>query len=382
MVVKIIGHEVRSYSISPPKRRQEHTVQRPVQTSGQWRRWLSGEFDLLKSPSEDITLADVLQKGSDEPASDPSTYPGAILADMIDHSRRSCASPALVTRPPLAVTTARPRTSSRRSSFMNERYPLIEGSRNPSEQSQRNQTGSSSRVREGSSSCDPHPPKASIERQARKSSWLRPRVITGRQSIARMETMVVDQHDVKQDEKYSDLPSTAPNDIEVTNKSVGALQRKTKSTDRHRSAYELRANYKNSNTGRPTPIEIHRRPIPDMSSNDMLEDTTIRDISAGPYVSHLSSRPTNKAAADASNKENTPPSDVNGLPALSSSEWLGGGSTNKLRKPSAAPPVYGKRSVSRCSPTRNGKGGQGSPAQRMASQWLEKKSRESTPAFV
>ncbi|KAI7020593.1 hypothetical protein KC355_g2669 [Hortaea werneckii] len=116
----------------------------------------------------------------------------------------------------------------------------------------------------------------------------------------------------------------------------------------------------------------------------MLEDSTLMDIAAGPYASHQAPLPSTRNNED--EKENAPPAstDDDRLPALSSSEWLAAG-PNKSRKPSAVHPALRNRSVSRYSPARNtgpGKGSPASPGQRLAGKWLEKRSRETTPAFM
>ncbi|KAI7111387.1 hypothetical protein KC352_g35854 [Hortaea werneckii] len=153
--------------------------------------------------------------------------------------------------------------------------------------------------------------------------------------------------------------------------------------NKHRSALELRANYINTSTGRTTPLEIRRKNI--IHTSNMLEDSTIMDIAAGPYASHQAPLPSGRNNNE-DEKENAPPAsaDDDRLPALSSSEWLAAG-PNKSRKPSTVHPALRNRSVSRYSAVRNpgpGKSSPVSPGQRLAGEWLEKRSRETTPAFM
>jgi hypothetical protein len=157
-----------------------------------------------------------------------------------------------------------------------------------------------------------------------------------------------------------------------------------KISSRAKSTFDLRANYKNNANGRPKPIAVRRKT--EATNNILiLEDSTIQNISAGPYASQAAiTTPPN------ANKENTPPSEANSLPVLSSSEWLAAGTTKKrdARKTSAVHPAYRNRSVSRYSPSRtpnpgSGGGGGGSPGQRLVTNWLDgKRSKENSPAFV
>ncbi|KAK0256564.1 hypothetical protein B0A54_04595 [Friedmanniomyces endolithicus] len=397
MVVTITGREVKSYAISPPK---PETKQRPTQTSGQWRRWLSDEMSGFKAAGEDFSLAQAFLDGG---AADRSR---STSAEQIAHgaeARRTSIVPPADGRPasttisarPDSTATGRPRASSRRSSFMNERYPLVDTVRNSSGESV---TSRNLRSRAGSSSEREHTVQSISDRQTQRQAVSRNRVVTGRASIAQMQSIPTDEdvgasENTTQDYSMSgalpghdDHPTAA-----LAKQSVPVSEHQTRKANKHKSAYELRANYKSSSTGRSTPLEIRRRPMQGDTAN-MLEDNTIRNISAGPYAPHHVSaarKPSTHGHHTTNvNKENTSPAadTGSGLPALSSSEWLAAGAPNKSRTPSAVHPAYRKRSVSRYSPPKGasgvGGGGKGIPAQRMASEWLEKRSRESTPAFV
>jgi len=390
-MVKVTGREVRSYSISPAK--HERTVQRAVQTSGQWRRWLSEEMSAFGSHKEVKNAGNDVRKDTYASAWAQPACSGALFDELDD---RLPVLPALDARPPSATMTARPKASSRRSSFMNERYPMLDGDRNSSEQSVASRNVSSSQPPERPGSSDPSLQRPSVDSRARKASYTKPHIVSGRQSIARMETVTVNANDVGAGD-YVGKQSVRGNAALASEHEAGASSDKTKSstqgrpkaTAKHKSAFELRANFRSGNTGRSTPVEIRRKsPRENSNTADILEDTTIRNISAGPYAAQPTTVTTTKppARSNQANKENTPPSsEANSLPALSSSEWLaaGGGGGSKASA-AAVHPAHRNRSVSRYSPGRPKGSGQqgGSPAQRMASQWLEKRSRETTPAFV
>ncbi|KAK3658014.1 hypothetical protein LTR56_000778 [Elasticomyces elasticus] len=378
-VVTITGREVRSYSISPPK---QEVAPKPAQTSGQWRRWLSDEMHGIKSAEEDFRLAQVfLDSSRDRSTSGQQSLDG-------DKARHGSVSPLLKVRPgslttgarPQSGASGRPRASSRHSSFMNERYPIVDKLRNSSGESI-----ASRPIRSRAGSSTEQLVRPSIESQGQKRGFSRNRVVTGRASIAQMQSIPRDgSEDTTLDNTMMSgaLPADEPT-VTLT-KDLGQLERQTIKVNKHKSAFELRANYKSSSNGRSTPLEIRRKPMIDNTLN-MLEDTTIRNISAGPYASHH--LPTAAPAAHNKKENSLPPADINGLPQLSSSEWLSAGAPNKSRKPSSVHPAFRKRDASRYSPpkatpTITRDGGQGSLAQRMASEWLQKRSRESTPAFV
>jgi hypothetical protein len=128
---------------------------------------------------------------------------------------------------------------------------------------------------------------------------------------------------------------------------------------KHKSAFDLHARYKSSNTSASRPVEVRRKSTAPLTVA-VFEDNTIQNISAGPYAGVSSSN------AQA-NRENTPPhtKDDGGLPTVSSSEWLAG-PTGKKRDPKARP---------KSSPPKTGgfagSGREGSPGQRMVTGWLE-----------
>lgn len=158
--------------------------------------------------------------------------------------------------------------------------------------------------------------------------------------------------------------------------------------DKPKSAFDLRANYKNSNSDKAKPISIRRKSTKLPTNNYLLEDTTIQNISAGPYAFNQTA--STQTPADA-NKENSPPTELNSLPLVSSSEWLAAGANKKREGRDSSGlqqqhPAMRSRSVSRFSPSRTttiAPSSGGSPGQRMVTNWLEgRSSKESTPAFV
>ncbi|EME45819.1 hypothetical protein DOTSEDRAFT_71498 [Dothistroma septosporum NZE10] len=139
---------------------------------------------------------------------------------------------------------------------------------------------------------------------------------------------------------------------------------------RPKSAYELRANYRNSKTGRSTPIEVRRK----AAEATLMEDNTIHNISNGPYAAA-------SPRISSTNQENTRPP----LPAVSSSEWLAAGAGVKKRKEvKKATSMYMQPIASRENfMAGETNGAKRSPGQRMATSWLDdRKSKENTLAFV
>ncbi|KAK5682256.1 hypothetical protein LTS10_005382 [Elasticomyces elasticus] len=333
----------------------------------------------IKSAEEDFRLARVFLD------TDRSRSTSGQQSSDDDKARHTSISSPADARPtsttmsarPQSGTSGRPRASSRQSSFMNERYPIVDKLRNSSGESIMSRP-----VRSRAGSSTEQLVRPSIESQGQKRGFSRNRVVTGRASIAQMQSIPRDgSEDLTQD--LTMMSGALPTDEPTVTlmKDTGQSERQTIKANKHKSAFELRANYKSSSNGRSTPLEIRRKPMQAMNDNtlNMLEDTTIRNISAGPYASHH--LPTAVPAAH-NNKENSLPlADTNGLPQLSSSEWLSAGAPNKSRKPSSVHPAFRKRDASRYSPpkatpTITRDGGQGSPAQRMASEWLQKRSRE------
>lgn len=379
MVVKITSREVRSYSISPPK--AEQVIQRPVQTSDQWRRWISDEMSSFKAESDTLPLAGAVRKDSLQPPQPPSAQSSSVLSEPRKGSRTSSISPNPDARN-TSLPAARPRASSKRSSFMNERYPMLDPSRNSSDQSVRDRKISGSRARDLSVGRESKEQRPKIDAHGRSATWNNTSHSTNALTSTKPVALAAKEGPKKErlatetklfvNCQGNETPDThAPTSV------------RPRATARHKSAFELRAKFKTRSNGRSTPLEIRRRPMQD-AINDILEDNTIRRISAGPYASQVSIKQPERTWDDA-NKENTIPAESHTLPAVSSSEWLAAG-WNKARRQSDLVRAHCQdHYMPSQSPARNAgyqRSGQGSPAQRMASEWMEKRSRETTPAFL
>ncbi|GAB1741431.1 hypothetical protein NU219Hw_g6664t1 [Hortaea werneckii] len=394
-VVTITGREVRSYSISPPKKDAEDL--QPIKsalTSGQWRKWLSDEMHSFKNGLEGLSLTQTLTQG-EQPAAkgllgptrqseETGSRPGSVSPPFGGRCTSASAS-----RPQSVATNRGRRTGSRTSSTMNERYPMIETGRQSREQSLTSRNTSRQGFR--SASRTSNSPTEEVNQQSgdgrgQRRSFAQQRVVTVRQSLGQLNPITrrgdaINSLGAAQEPMMSGALPIGDEKADRSTKTASHFAGQHRVSNKHRSALELRANYTNASTGRTTPLEIRRKNI--IHTSNMLEDSTIMDIAAGPYASHqaplLSTR-------NEDEKENAPPAspDDNRLPALSSSEWLAAG-PNKSRKPTAAHPALRNRSVSRYSPARTtgpGKGSPASPGQRLAGEWLEKRSRETTPAFM
>ncbi|KAI7553624.1 hypothetical protein KC331_g1103 [Hortaea werneckii] len=395
-VVTITGREVRSYSISPPKKDTEDPQPaKSVRTSGQWRKWLSDEMHSFKNGLEGLTLTQALTQG-EQPAAkgflsptrqseETGSRPGSVSPPF--GGQRASAS---ASRPQSVATNRGRRTGSRTSSMMNERYPMIETGRQSREQSLTSRDTSRQGFR--SASRTSNSPTEEVNQQSgdghgQRQSIARQRVVTVRQSLGQLNPIArgrdaLNSFGAAQEPVMSGALPTGDEKDERSIKTASHSAGPHRVSNKHRSALELRANYTNASTGRTTPLEIRRKNI--IHTPNMLEDSTIMDIAAGPYASHQAPLPSTRNNED--EKENAPPAsaDDDRLPALSSSEWLAAG-PNKSRKPSTVHPALRNRSVSRYSPARNtgpGKGSPASPGQRLAGEWLEKRSRETTPAFM
>ncbi|KAK5112771.1 hypothetical protein LTR62_003869 [Meristemomyces frigidus] len=438
-LVRIMGHEVRSYSLSPEKKKAEAREQRgSVQTSGQWRRWLSDEMQSFKD--EGVEGLDV---GGGEPAAATRLsgvqrgYGGSLSPPPIPDVRpESSSNSKRERRASSTAATTRPRLRSRGSSVMNERYPMLDTGRTSSDQSVTTWGFSGTRA-EGTS-----------EREGMVDRGLEGRMggraVTARTSMSQIGPPVsrqaADENAVGSTTRGA--PSTEPaapqpQPAQDTNISTHRHRKATK----HKSAFELSTDYKRTskqNEDKVSSTSISATgyipyhpppPTPDLpslnanASANILEDNTIRNISAGPYADHPPLQAT-QIIPSSSRKENTrPPTPVptptptpvgggsGSLSAVSSSEWLaagGGGARKAKRAEGMHPALRQRRSVTRgavgFAVARPGEGkgeetgrrkekeevrgrdtgeGKGSPAQRMASEWLElRRSRDSTPAFV
>lgn len=355
MTVKITSREIKRYDISPPKK-PALTSQKPVQSSGEWREWLSGEINGLTAPSG---TGGFIQGPEAQLASNASTTEssGRERASSASHRRRS--DTLASDQASKGRRETRNCASSRRSSYMNERYPMVDSLDNPSRQSHRTSRKFSSASNAGTdterslqlpSSDDS---KRSVERP-RASNRTGAAAIPKRHSFAHLDSSA----------------KTPPTEHATSNTLTmsGALPNTTSTQPttthhKHRSAFDLRAKYKHSSTSAASrPLEVRRKNStttapPKAAPIPMLEDNTIINISAGPYADLA-------PPVVPSNKENTPPphasgEESGGLPAVSSSEWLAGPGGRK-KGDGGLKVAKGAGYVGR----------EGSPGQRLVTGWL------------
>lgn len=392
MMVTITGREVRSYSISPPKRTQRE--ERPIQASSDWRRWLSNEMNGLNEPGtlEGFMLPKAVLK-------DPDPVDRNVLATkhhsgrQEDEDRPECED-ASAGAYSTVTNGHNSHMNYKRSSLMNERYAMIETKRDSAAQSDRKdskvssrtesrqarsenlQPGRQSLVREGSlPSKEDTEPRSTVNREGPSKSRSVANFASAANGQCSPDAQYVDQ-------SANDAGSGSNNLLLSTTTATKEPVRETTRAYKPKSAFDLRANYKNSNSEKARPIAVRHK----LSNNEniyILEDTTLQNISAGPYASY---QPAGTNTTTDANKENSPPSEANTLPVLSSSEWLAAGTNKKreVKKASGLQPACRSRSVSRHSPARTiVPSGGSSPGQRMVTNWLDgKRSKENSPAFV
>lgn len=349
-VITVTGREIRSYSISPPKR-QSAPAERQVQGSGAWRKWLSDETQGFSglAAGHDLTLpGNIFGQSIAQLNGRSSDSERASIAAQSSSQRPDSATPPLGIMP----KERRPRATSRRLSYMNERYPMVDSSRNSSRQSGRtNRKFSGASAQETDAVHSTIPAGSETSQPSAESS----QILSKRHSSARLGrgTMRSSTAEPAASERFA-MSGALPNDTQPTTLPAKAPEIPAKSANRAKSAFDLRANYRHNSQTISRPLEVRRKTTtPGINKNAMLDDNTLRNISAGPYA----------------NKENITPSvDGEGLPALSSSEWLAGPTSRKRNSAQAGRYVAAK---------------EGSPGQRMVTGWLERRERGSgSPAFV
>lgn len=393
MMITITSREVKRYSLSPPKKMDQPT-QRPVQGSREWRKWLSDEMHGFVEPGDPENLAlanDKADVAAADITDDSITQGYAVLEDSVLDAEPRPAFPRLV-EGPKTQRPQRPRASSRRSSsYMNERYPIVESSRNSSRQSASNSHKVSfagadgTRSRNLSMTDDRNHPFPESQAHTIVPTEA-PRRVSKRHSLAQM---VMGSRSKPTDDQVAAGSTPSANDNLQSHEPAPPIPPKAaaRPTTKAKSAFDLRANYKNSRTSANSrPLEVRRKTTATPLTGNLLDDNTLRNISAGPYAPS----PSPACHSSAANKENTPSLlavEDNGLPAVSSSEWLAG-------------PIVGNKRESgqghiRCSPGKTGvlsesmggnrSGRGGSPGQRLVTGWLEGRMRDSqepSPAFI
>lgn len=137
--ITVTSREIKRFDISPPKK-HTLTAQQPIQASGEWRKWLSDEMtslteqnevDSLNVPQNPVTTlaTSTTECHSRDRAATTGTTGGG--------SQRRDSDTPTSDQPSKGRRDGRPRASSRRSSYMNDRYPMIESSDNSSRRTSR-----------------------------------------------------------------------------------------------------------------------------------------------------------------------------------------------------------------------------------------------------
>ncbi|KAI6913478.1 hypothetical protein KC334_g1395 [Hortaea werneckii] len=378
-VVTITGREVRSYSISPPKKDTEDPQPaKSARTSGQWRKWLSDEMHSFKSGLEGLTLTQALTQG-EQPAA-KGILSRTRQSEEIG-SRPGSASPpfggqrisASASRPQSVATNRGRRTGSRTSSMMNERYPMIETGRQSREQSLTSRNTSRQGFRSASRTSNSPTEEVnhlSGDGLGQRRSFAQQRVVTVRQSLGQLNPITrgrdaLNSLGAAQEPMMSGALPIGDKKADRSTKTASHSECPHRVSNKHRSALELRANYTNASTGRTTPLEIRRKNI--IHTSNMLEDSTIMDIAAGPYASHQAPLPSGRNNEDEKTRRQHRRTTTGSLLSPARNGWLRDRTSLANLQPCILPCETG-------SPA--------SPGQRLAGEWLEKRSRETTPAFM
>lgn len=339
MMVTITGREVRSYSISPAKRGQQD--ERPVQGSADWRRWLSSEINGLNDSSglDEFSLPKTMLKDSE---------PARVSADQ-------------VSEPPRMMRHGQ-----------EDQYLYSTHDKDVSSDNQQSNADQLNQTDDGNSNNTVDQTAANGNISAHVNTTSNTQALNDSRKAGQRANQAT--HATSERHYSGDVP-TRP------------LSKEPRTTYKPRSAFDLRANYKTNSLEKAKPIAVRRKSSKNINNIHILEDTTIQNISAGPYASSQQI-----ASSHANNKENSPPpSEANTLPIVSSSEWLAAG-TNKKRDIKGASSVRPgamsrSRSISRHSPSRSPStivpSDGSSPGQRMVTNWLDgKREKEGSLAFV
>lgn len=416
-VITITGREVKRYSISPQKQ-PDPKEDRPIHASGDWRKWLSEELLFPESPAPDdfSVPKDIHQPSQQHSTTLEHSSDSINEAQTVGYRKRSpsTTSAPAPTRARRTSSSKPPTIRSRASSYMNDRYPMIDSSRNSSRQSVRAVHASSSGIGQRTGSSEQSSIKAihSLPSKPVGSSVVHPDIGPDPVTLAKAEPIAKHRSMAQMRTGGPIPPTTMPTrnrlqssseDNAMVNASVISAYARPESSNnqqakpnRPKSAFDLRANYKNSLSRTARPLEVRRKAQTSTDINpEILDDSTVLEITAGPYASPAA------AQSGGSNKENHQPhhSSDDALPSLSSSEWLGGGprrkrDLGKIANVASILPVQSQGGrASRHSPSRSttyysaesgGGGGKGSPGQQMASRFLNGRAslEEGAPAFV
>lgn len=358
MMVTITSREVKRFEISPPKK-HDSVTQRPVQASNEWRKWLSEEMLNLteQDPVSSLTLPQYPNRKTGMSTMGGPSRPRT--ATNGSGSQRQSSSTPTSDQPSKGPRECRPRASSRRSSYMNERYPMVESSEGSSRRTSRKFSTTSNNATDTQQSLKMPSSDDSKRSVEGNRSWSRtepPKPLPKRHSLAHLESssqVKASSASISNEHLKVSTHTTSSTSLDDHSTSVNTVR--PSAHHKHKSAFDLRAQYKPSSTSTSRPVEVRRKNTAPMA---IFEDATLQNISAGPYAANTS----------ASNKENTPThaTDDGNLPAVSSSEWLAG----PKRGTASAIATRPKSSLPNAM-SLSGNSREGSPGQRLVTGWLE-----------
>ncbi|OQO06106.1 hypothetical protein B0A48_08694 [Cryoendolithus antarcticus] len=389
-LITVTSRSVKRYELSPAKQRAT-AVDQPVQGSREWRKWLSDElqtFAELPDGSDDLPRLQQEKSVEEEETS-------AVLGKQDHDSRGPMVKRHTSDSPPATgkhkeSKNRRSRATSRRSSYMNERFPMIESSRNSSRQSQSRQSARNSCKFSSINSERPvHISRGEDVMQPSSdvftTHFTADRTLRAHGSAATFQDTndsdsVLKSISYQSSQPSHDLPSTTQSAKMDAAQGRADYRHESgiKASGKAKSVFDLRAKHKVNTIGATRSVEVHRK----TAAVPIFDDNTIRNISAGPYGPQTTG--TLAPWTDATNREDTPPRDQESLPALSSSEWLAGPMSKK-----SVSTLNGQQNTAArySSPVKlaYAGGNGGSPGQRLATGWLEERvsqSRENSPAYV
>jgi hypothetical protein len=132
--ITVTSREIKRYDVSPPKYKPI-TAQSHVHASGDWRKWLSDEMTSLTGQDE-VDSLEVPHNPGTSVTTSTCELPvrKRAVRNGSGSQRRASDTPS---SDQISKGRGRPRASSRRSSYMNDRYPMIESSDNSSRRTSR-----------------------------------------------------------------------------------------------------------------------------------------------------------------------------------------------------------------------------------------------------
>lgn len=350
--ITVTGREVKRYSLDSPSKlaQQDNFILKP---SYEWKTWLNSEFrDFDSSPApEDFLLngpVDHLEPKRITDVLPTNSGPYAMPSERLNSrnalldSKEDLAHGSEIR----ASRTRRPTLRTRRSSMMNERYPLIEGGRgSSSDRSMKAKTRSSSRQASYTSRV--------VSTAAAASSRELPQDVDLNPALLQTETrpQIRERHSVA-------VLGSSPNQLSsvpIKDASISAEEQDRIVVSKPKSALELRAVYRNTRNNGNGSINIRRK----ATSAIVQEDDTLRKISHGPY-----------GQASPANKENAAPSPSSctiGEKKLARQDQSAAPSPSRLVNLRARP---SRASMPRSTPGIAAGKGQGSPSQRMVDDFL------------